>query len=110
MDGTATVRVESVGEGTAVSRIIRMVEDAEGKKAEIQTYADRFSAALVPVNITLALAVFFCTEDVSRALNMLVIDYSCGIRLSTAAALSAAISTAARSCTISRNGTRNFSG
>ena len=104
VDGTATVRVESVGEGTAVSRIIRMVEDAEGKKAEIQTYADRFSAALVPVNITLALAVFFCTKDVNRALNMLVIDYSCGIRLSTAAALSAAISTAARNGVLIKGG------
>ena len=98
------MRVESVGEGTAVSRIIRMVEDAEGKKAEIQTYADRFSAALVPVNITLALAVFFCTKDVNRALNMLVIDYSCGIRLSTAAALSAAISTAARNGVLIKGG------
>ena len=104
VDGTATVRVESVGEGTAVSRIIRMVEDAEGKKAEIQTYADRFSAALVPVNITLALAVFLFTKDVNRALNMLVIDYSCGIRLSTAAALSAAISTAARNGVLIKGG------
>ena len=104
VDGTATIRVESVGEGTAVSRIIRMVEDAEGKKAEIQTYADRFSAALVPVNITLALAVFMFTKDVNRALNMLVIDYSCGIRLSTAAALSAAISTAARNGVLIKGG------
>ena len=104
VDGTAIVRVESVGEGTAVSRIIRMVEDAEGKKAEIQTYADRFSAALVPVNMTLALAVFLFTKDVNRALNMLVIDYSCGIRLSTAAALSAAISTAARNGVLIKGG------
>ncbi len=104
VDGTAMIRVESVGEGTAVSRIIRMVEDAEGKKAEIQTYADRFSAALVPVNMTLALAVFLFTKDVNRALNMLVIDYSCGIRLSTAAALSAAISTAARNGVLIKGG------
>ena len=104
VDGTAMIRVESVGEGTAVSRIIRMVEDAEGKKAEIQTYADRFSSALVPVNITLALAVFLGTRDVNRALNMLVIDYSCGIRLSTAAALSAAISTAARNGVLIKGG------
>ena len=104
VDGTASIRVDSVGEGTAVSRIIRMVEDAEGKKAEIQTYADRFSAALVPVNISLALVVYLCTRDVNRALNMLVIDYSCGIRLSTAAALSAAISTAARNGVLIKGG------
>ncbi len=96
VDGTIQALVESVGDQTAVSRIIRMVEDAEGKKAVIQTYADRFSSALVPVNILLAGVVFAATRDINRALNMLIIDYSCGIRLSTAAALSAAISTAAR--------------
>ena len=90
VEGTITVRVESVGDQTAVSRITHMVEDAEGKKAAIQTYADRFSSALVPVNILLAGVVYLATRDIGRALNMLIIDYSCGIRLSTAAALSVA--------------------
>ncbi len=103
-DGVITARVESVGDQTAVSRIIRMVEDAEGKKAAIQTYADRFSSALVPVNILLAGVVYFATRDINRALNMLIIDYSCGIRLSTAAALSAAISTAARNGVLIKGG------
>lgn len=94
-DGTLTARVENAGEATAVSRIIKMVEDADAKKAAIQTYADRFSSALVPLNLLLAAGVLLATRDVNRALNMLIIDYSCGIRLSTAAALSAAISTAA---------------
>ena len=104
VDGTVMSRVESVGDQTAVSRIIRMVEDAEGKKAAIQTYADRFSSALVPVNILLAGIVFAATRDINRALNMLIIDYSCGIRLSTAAALSASISTAARNGVLIKGG------
>ena len=104
VDGTITSRVESVGDQTAVSRIIRRVEDAEGKKAAIQTYADRFSSALVPVNILLAGVVYAATRDMNRALNMLIIDYSCGIRLSTAAALSAAISTAARNGVLIKGG------
>ena len=35
-------------------------------------------------------------ENIQKAMSMLVIDYSCGIRLSTAAAFSAAINTAAK--------------
>lgn len=96
VEGTITCKVESAGENTAVSKIIKMVEDAGGKKAEVQNYADKFSSALVPLNIVLAGLVYALTRDMNRALNMLIIDYSCGIKLSTAAALSAAINTAAR--------------
>ncbi len=96
VDGTITCRVESAGENTTVSKIIKMVEDAGSKKAAVQNYADKFSSALVPLNIFLAGLVYAVTRDMNRALNMLIIDYSCGIKLSTAAALSAAINTAAR--------------
>lgn len=96
VDGTITCRAESAGENTTVSKIIKMVEDAGSKKAAVQNYADKFSSALVPLNIFLAGLVYAVTRDMNRALNMLIIDYSCGIKLSTAAALSAAINTAAR--------------
>jgi cation-transporting P-type ATPase C len=94
--GRIVVAAEQVGDRTAIARIINMVEEAAHKKATIQTNADRFSAQLIPVNFGLALLVYFLTGKVSRALNMLIIDYSCGVRLSTATALSAAICTAAR--------------
>ena len=96
VDGTITCEVKSAGENTTVSKIIKMVEDAGSKKALVQNYADKFSTALVPLNIGLAALVYAVTKDMNRALNMLIIDYSCGIKLSTAAALSAAINTAAR--------------
>ena len=96
VDGTITCAVERVGEETIVSKIIKMVEDAGSKKAAVQNYADKFSAALVPLNLALAGLVYALTRDANRALNMLIIDYSCGIKLSTATALSAAINTAAR--------------
>ena len=95
-DGTITCAVERVGEETTVSKIIKMVENAGSKKAAVQTYADKFSSALVPLNLGLAALVYALTRDANRALNMLIIDYSCGIKLSTATALSAAINTAAK--------------
>src|SRR5208337_2862433 len=77
-------------------RIVHMVEEATHRKANVQTIADRFSAQFIPVNFLLALIVYLVTRKSSRALNMLIIDYSCGVRLSTATALSAAICSAAR--------------
>jgi cation-transporting P-type ATPase C len=73
-----------------------LVEEAAHRKATIQAFADRFSARFIPVNFGLAGLVYAATRRSDRALNMLIIDYSCGVRLSTATALSAAIATAAR--------------
>ena len=90
------IRAVKVGDQTAVARIVHMVEEATHRKANIQTIADRFSAQFIPINFLLALIVYLVTGKSSRALNMLIIDYSCGVRLSTATALSASICTAAR--------------
>jgi cation-transporting P-type ATPase C len=94
--GRLVIRAVRVGDQTAVARIVHMVEEATHRKASIQTIADRFSAQFIPVNFLLALLVYGVTRNSGRALNMLIIDYSCGVRLSTATALSAAICAAAR--------------
>jgi len=94
--GRIIVRAEKVGDQTAVARIVHLVEEATHRKASVQSIADRVSAQFIPVNFLLAGMVYLVTRNPGRALNMLIIDYSCGVRLSTATALSAAICTAAR--------------
>ncbi len=94
--GTISVVAEKIQEDTAAAKIIQMVEEASQHKAQVQNKADRFSARLIPLNFVLGAIVFAITRSPVRALNMLVIDYSCGIRLSTATALTAAISTGAK--------------
>ena len=95
-NGNITIEAEKVGDERTVSRIIKLVEDANSNKAQIQNYADNFSAQLIPLNFLLAGIVYGTTRNIQKAMSMLVIDYSCGIRLSTAAAFSAAINTAAK--------------
>ncbi|MCG8573087.1 MAG: cation-translocating P-type ATPase [Spirochaetes bacterium] len=94
--GTITVKALKVGDQTAVARIVKLVEEASHRKAYIQAFADKFSARFIPVNFFLAIIVYLATKSASRALNMLIIDYSCGVRLSTATALTAAIASSAR--------------
>ena len=94
--GNIRVRAARVGDKTVVSRIVKMVESSELKKAPIQRYADQFSNYLVPLNFLLCLAVWLATHNPQKALKMLVIDYSCGIKLSTATAFSAAVNAAVR--------------
>ncbi len=89
--GNLTIKAERVGDDRAISRIVHMVEEAQSRKAPVQAYADRFSAQFIPINFLLSLIVYGITKSPVRALNMLIIDYSCGVRLSTATAFAAAI-------------------
>jgi P-type Cu+ transporter len=56
--GSFTYRATRVGRDTALSQIIRLVEEAQGSKAPIQKLADQVSAVFVPVVIGLALLTF----------------------------------------------------
>ena len=102
--GNIQVKANKVGDQTVVSRIVGMVEASELKKAPIQRYADRFSNYLVPLNFLLCLSVWLVTHNAQKALKMLVIDYSCGIKLSTATAFSAAINTAVKQGVLIKGG------
>src|ERR671914_1662418 len=56
--GSFRFKATKVGEETALSQIMRMVEEAQGSKAPIQRLADRISAVFVPAVIAVALATF----------------------------------------------------
>ena len=57
-NGSLRVRADKVGKDTALSQIIRLVEDAQASKAPIQRYADSVSAWFVPAVILIAVAAF----------------------------------------------------
>jgi Cu+-exporting ATPase len=61
LNTTGSFRFEAtrVGKDTALSRIIKMVEEAQGSKAPIQRLADRISGVFVPVVMVIAALVFF---------------------------------------------------
>ncbi|SDN51415.1 cation-translocating P-type ATPase [Bacillus sp. OK048] len=94
--GELTVVAEKVGNDTAISRILQLLEEAQEKRAPIQNMTDTLAEKMVPVSFGLALLTFLLTRNVNRAMNMLVIDFVCGIKLSTATALYASIGKAAK--------------
>jgi P-type Cu+ transporter len=57
--GSFRFTATKVGKDTALSQIIRMVEEAQGSKAPIQRLADRISGIFVPVVLAIATATFF---------------------------------------------------
>ena len=103
-NGTITVKAEKVGDDTVISRIIDLVENSATQQAPIQKYADKFSNYLVPLHLLLCGVVYGVTRSTTKALNMLVIDYSCGIKLSTATAFSASINTSVKNGVLIKGG------
>ena len=57
-NGTLTFKATKIGENTTLANIIKLIEDAQGRKAPIQRFADNISAYFVPVVILIAISTF----------------------------------------------------
>ncbi len=55
-NGLLTIEVTKVGKDTALSQIVKVVEEAQGSKADIQRVADRVSGIFVPIVVLIAIA------------------------------------------------------
>jgi Cu+-exporting ATPase len=103
-EGCVVVRTTAVGAETALARIIRLVEDAQAKKAPIQKLVDRVSTVFVPAVVVLALVTLvawgFATGDwnqaILNAVAVLVIACPCALGLATPTAVMAGTGVAAR--------------
>lgn len=94
--GELVICVEKVGQDTSLAHIVHLVEEAQAQRAPVQNFADRMADLLVPVTLFGAIIVYGATRDWQRVLNLLFIDFSCGLKLSTATAISASIAAAAK--------------
>ena len=103
-EGKIAFRVDKVGEDLTVNRMIKLIENAQDKQAAIQTTSDKFTKQVVPLSFLLAGAIYLVTRDWNRVLNMLVIDYVCGVQLSTATAISATIGKSAQQGVLVKGG------
>nr|WP_322597293.1 heavy metal translocating P-type ATPase [Enterococcus sp. HY326] len=93
-NGSLTVKATKVGEGSVLSQIIRMVEEAQGSKAPIQKIADRISSIFVPVVLGIALVTLLVTgflvdwqTALIHAVSVLVIACPCALGLATPTAI-----------------------
>ena len=96
-EGLLKFRATRVGKDTALSQIIRLVQEAQGSKAPIQALADKVAAVFVPAVISIALITFGIWWGITgefvpsmiRMVAVLVIACPCALGLATPTAIMA---------------------
>lgn len=113
LHGVLTVRATKRSGDTAIARLIRLVEEAEAKKAPIQHVADRWASKIVPAAILFSVAVFAfafwflgvgAEAALVRGVTILVVFCPCAFALATPTAIAAGIGNAARRGVLIKSG------
>jgi P-type Cu+ transporter len=102
--GALRVRVERTGDDATFGRILQLVGEAETNRAEVQRFADRFTAWYLPVVATIALLTFVIRRDPLATAAVLVVACSCAFAIATPVAMLASIGAAARRGLLIRGG------
>ena len=111
--GALEISVTRIGRDTRLARITHLVEDAQTRRAPVQTFVDRFARIYTPAVIVLAVIVaavpplFFGADTATwlyRALVLLVISCPCALVISTPVSIVSALSAAARNGVLIKGG------
>lgn len=102
--GSVDIRAVRVGENSSLQKLIRMVEEAENKKAPMARIADRAASFLVPAALLIAVLTGLVTRDLVRAVTVLVVFCPCSLVLAVPTAVMAAIGQATRHGVIIKSG------
>jgi len=94
--GSLRVRATRIGPDSFFGRAVRLVEEAELHRAEVQRLADKFAGYYLPVVIAIAVATLLLRGDVLATAAVLLVACSCSFALATPVAVMAAIGAAAR--------------
>ena len=94
-EGSVVIKVRKLSSDTKISKIIELIDNSENLKAGVQSKAERLADSIVPYSfLAFGLTLLF-TRNVTKAVSVLMVDYSCAIKLSTPIAVISAIKEAA---------------
>ncbi len=82
-DGEIDIEVLSLQNDSRIAKIIDLIDTGEKEKALVQGRAERLADDIVPVSFGLFFATLALTRSITRALSVLMVDFSCAIKLTT---------------------------
>jgi len=95
-EGSLRVNATQVGDQTRAARVVKTIEAAEVVKAESQSKSEQMAEKIVPYSFLLSGLTFLVTGSLSRSAAVLLVDYSCAIKLSTPLAILTSLARSAR--------------
>jgi Cd2+/Zn2+-exporting ATPase/Cu+-exporting ATPase len=94
--GSLRIRAERIGSDTTFGRVVKMVEEAEAHRADVQRLADKFSAWYLPVVAGIAALTFIFTRNPLSTAAVLLVACSCSFALATPVAMLASVGASAK--------------
>lgn len=82
-EGKIYVKVRNLQKESRINKIVDMISTNESLKASIQSKAEHMADALVPYSFLGFFGLLAWTRSLSRASSILLVDYSCAVKLST---------------------------
>ncbi|MDR0887858.1 MAG: cation-translocating P-type ATPase [Candidatus Methanoplasma sp.] len=102
--GTVDIRVTEVGSTSSLQKLINMIIDAENNKAPVERITDRWAVWLVPIALIIAIAAGLLTQNLTRAVTVLVVFCPCALALAAPTSIVAAIGQATKHGVIIKSG------
>ena len=94
--GSLRVRAERIGPDTTFGRVVKMVEQAEAHRADVQRLADKFSGWYLPVVAGIAALTFLISRNPLSTAAVLLVACSCSFALATPVAMLASVGASAK--------------
>lgn len=90
-EGSIVIKVRELSSNTKISKIIELIDNSENLKASVQSKAETLADNIVPFSFLAFGLTWLITRNVTKAVSILMVDYSCAIKLSTPIAVISAI-------------------
>lgn len=90
-EGELAVEVKAVSGSTRFEKIVTMIEDSEKLKSRVESKAEHLADKLVPYTLAGTILVWLLTRNAAKALAVLMVDFSCALKLATPIAVLSAI-------------------
>lgn len=95
-NGLLRIRVTRAGDDTTLARVVKLVKEAEERRAPVERLADRWARYFLPALLVAAALTFYFTRDWMRTVSVLIVACPCALILATPTAMVAAIGGLAR--------------
>ncbi|MCI7121865.1 MAG: heavy metal translocating P-type ATPase [[Ruminococcus] gnavus] len=80
-EGELIICVKAVSRATRVEKIVTMIEESEKLKSNLESHAEHLADQLVPYTLAGTILTWLLTRNVTKALAVLMVDFSCALKL-----------------------------